>query len=213
MTRVIPLIILLSLFAGGCKPSAKQPVTVDSAKRERPSSLAKVEACSLVSKDEVATIQGAQITDTKTSETPQGDFAASQCYYASSAPNMSVTLGVIQEGPTAPPRQTVKEFWHDTFDKYSEEKSEGAREKHKAATPGAEGHKSEEDEEGSKVHPLKIEGVGEAAFWTTSAVGGILYVLERDRMLRVSFGGPDKLEMKLEKSKKMAKKAIAALPK
>jgi len=44
-------------------------------------------------------------------------------------------------------------------------------------------------------------------------VGGVLYVRQGEKILRMSFGGPDTDEQKLEKSKTLARKAIGRLPK
>jgi hypothetical protein len=42
-------------------------------------------------------------------------------------------------------------------------------------------------------------------------MGGILYVLKNDRMLRISFGGSGNADDKLAKSKALAQKAMSRL--
>ena len=53
-----------------------------------------------------------------------------------------------------------------------------------------------------------VRGVGDEAFWSASRVGGALYVLKRDRYLRISVGGAGGIEAKLKKSKTLALKAL-----
>ncbi|HEY4758095.1 MAG TPA: hypothetical protein VIH43_06025 [Chthoniobacterales bacterium] len=61
------------------------------------------------------------------------------------------------------------------------------------------------------MRPRKIEGIGEESYWMGNPMGGILYVLKKDRMLRISFGGPASAEDKLAKSKALAQKALNRL--
>lgn len=61
------------------------------------------------------------------------------------------------------------------------------------------------------MRPQKIEGVGEESYWLGNPMGGILYVLKNDRMLRISFGGPGNADDKLTKSKALAQKALGHL--
>ena len=61
--------------------------------------------------------------------------------------------------------------------------------------------------------PKKISGVGDEAFWFGSRVGGALYVLkgEKDLFIRISVGGADNEETKINKSKALAQKALKRL--
>ena len=61
------------------------------------------------------------------------------------------------------------------------------------------------------MRPQKIEGLGDASYWLGNPMGGILYVLKNDRMLRISFGGPGSANDKLAKSKALAQKAMRRL--
>jgi len=73
--------------------------------------------------------------------------------------------------------------------------------------------KSKKGEEEEKKNPLKkVEGVGEKAFWSGNRFGGALYVLKGDVFIRISVGGPDNEETKIEKSKGLAEKALGRLP-
>ena len=71
-----------------------------------------------------------------------------------------------------------------------------------------EGGKGEEEE---GIPPTKIDGIGEAAYWMGSRVGGALYVLKKDAFIRISVGGADTQEAKIDKSKALAQKALDRL--
>jgi hypothetical protein len=73
--------------------------------------------------------------------------------------------------------------------------------------------KSEKGEEEEKKNPpKKVDGVGDEAYWSGNRFGGALYVLKRNVILRISIGGPDDQETKIEKSKRLAEKALGRLP-
>jgi len=55
----------------------------------------KVEACSLLSKEEVAAIK-ATMTDPALADGGKGEFFLSQCNYRSKEPNMSVSIAVVE---------------------------------------------------------------------------------------------------------------------
>ncbi|MBA3242476.1 MAG: hypothetical protein H0T60_14700, partial [Acidobacteria bacterium] len=59
--------------------------------------------------------------------------------------------------------------------------------------------------------PRPVDGLGEEAFWLGNNKMGALYVLNKNRMVRVSVGGPDEEGSKIEKSKKLAEKALKRL--
>ena len=53
--------------------------------------------------------------------------------------------------------------------------------------------------------------MGDEAFWTGSSLGGGLFVLKGDAYFRLSVGGPDSEPVKIEKLKKLARKALRRL--
>jgi hypothetical protein len=168
------------------------------------------DACGLITKEEIAEVEGSPVTNTKNSGHAQGGFLVSQCFYAAAEFSKSVSLEVRMSDPDSPARRSPREFWKETFDRYAEEKESGpdvpAKDKKEAdRTPG----KSREEEKSTP--PKKVDGVGEEAYWTGTRVGGALYVLKGDVFIRVSVGGPDKEEVKINKSKALAQKAIERL--
>jgi hypothetical protein len=57
----------------------------------------------------------------------------------------------------------------------------------------------------------KVTGVGEKAYWVGNDKVGALYAFERGRIVRVSVGGPDTEDTKIQKSKALVAKALKRL--
>jgi hypothetical protein len=166
----------------------------------------KIDACSLATREEVGAIQDAKMLDPKSSEGPEIDFLLSQCYYGSAEPDKSVSLGLMQRNPKDPGTRTITQFWHETFDHFASAENGEGKEQNREESKG------DENKEHEGVRPQKIEGIGQESYWLGNPMGGILYVLKNDRMLRISFGGPGSANDKLAKSKALAQKAIGRLP-
>jgi hypothetical protein len=183
--KLVILLGLLALVATGCRKNTEET---------------SVAACDLVTKDEVAAIQGTTISGASESEGAIGPLTATQCYFSSTEPNKSVTVGVIQ--PKAGQPGDPLRFWRETFEEFGEEKDRSK-------------HNDGDREEGEEKHtpPTKIAGTGDEAYWAATAIGGTFYVLKKDRhvFLRISVGGPDTTDIKLEKSKKIAEDALRRL--
>ena len=199
MTRLGFWLGLLSVLVFGCNLSGEPTSPLSDGKRP------KIDACSLATREEVGAIQGAKMLDPQGSEGPASDFQLSQCYYRSAEPDRSVSVGLMQRDPKDSGTRTITQFWHETFDRFgSAENGKDADEKRPENNGG-------EEKEHEGVRPQKIEGLGEASYWLGNPMGGILYVLKNDRMLRISFGGPGSADDKLTKSKALAQKALGRL--
>ena len=199
MTRLGFWLGLLSVLVFGCNLSGEP--TSPPSESESP----KIDACSLATREEVGAIQGAKILDPKSSEGPAIDFQLSQCYYGSAEPDRSVSVGLMQRDPKDSGTRTITQFWHETFDHFASVENEKEAEEKRPENNGEDGKEHE------GVRPQKIEGLGEASYWLGNPMGGILYVLKNDRMLRISFGGPGSADDKLTKSKALAQKALGHL--
>jgi hypothetical protein len=153
-----------------------------------------VDACALLEKSEIASVQGAEVQSTVPSSQMNGSLAISQCYYtvtpADSSNNLSVHLEVIQADPKSP--NAVKEYWEKAF---------GEKER--------KGEEAEEEKEGGP--PQRVRGVGEEAFWIGNARVGALYALKKNKLVRVSIGGADDQKAKIEKSKKLVANVLKRL--
>ena len=190
--RLVVILFTVVLLVG-CKPSA----------RTEHRQLSKIEGCSLVTKEEVGALQGTTISDTKSSETSDGTHLITQCYYAATGPNLSVSVAVTQIDPKSTNAPNPRTYWKQTFGQYDNAKE---REEKKDEAHGG----GREEEEKSRP-PKKVDGVGEDAFWIGDRFGGALYVLKGDAFIRISVGGPDNEQTKLEKSKTLAQKALGRL--
>jgi hypothetical protein len=199
MTRIGFWLCLLPVLVFGCNLSGEPTPSPSEGKNP------KIDACSLATREEVGAIQGAKMLDPESSEGPAIDFQLSQCYYGSAEPDRSVSLGLMQRNPKDSGTRTITQFWHETFDHFASAENEEGAEKWRQEA------KDKDDKEHEGVRPQRIEGLGEASYWLGNPMGGILYVLKNDRMLRISFGGPGTADDKLTKSKALAQKAMRRL--
>ncbi|MDQ6912844.1 MAG: hypothetical protein M3128_08215 [Verrucomicrobiota bacterium] len=204
---IFPVVLLLSLSA--CEKSAEKPTASNPTLPAAASNSPKLEACNLITKEEVAAIQGATILDAQSSENHDGYYLVSLCYYSSQEPNMSVSFAVTQPEPTDPKSNPV-DYWKTTFGRFSGKQGADDEAKEKAETEKQGANKKEEEEERVSP-PERIEGIGQEAFWAGNRFGGALYVLEKNFILRISVGGGDNAQTKIEKSKALAGKAISRL--
>jgi hypothetical protein len=163
---------------------------------------ARFDACALLPKKEVEAIQGSPIKDTKSSERVDGDFRMSQCFFTAAEFSRSVTLAVFQKHPTDPAKRSPVDFWKHTFGRYENEKA-----KKEETKPQERG----EREEGEGVPPRKLEGLGDEAFWVPNRFGGTLYALKGEAFISISIGGSDSEQVKIDKSTKLAAKALRGL--
>ena|SRR6185295_94604 len=172
----------------------------------------KTDACALLTSQEIRSVQGEPLKETKASGGAEKGFSVSQCFFTLPTFNNSISLVVTQKGDGADGRDP-KEFWEATFDKESEGEREKERDKKSAREREKEKarDKNREEEEEEAAPPQKIAGVGDEAFWTGSRVGGALYVLKGSTYLRVSVGGAGDQQSKINKSKALARLALKRL--
>jgi len=190
-------------------PLPKQsPATTNSALQSGPG---KLDACSLLTSDEIRSVQGESLKETKLSGGVEGGFKRSQCFFALPTFNNSISLVVTERGDGSSARDP-KEFWEETFGKDEEKQvkerstsSEKEREKEKLRKRNRE-EREEEEREGPP--PQRIIGLGDEAFWTGTRVGGALYALKGNRYIRVSVGGAGTQQAKINKSKALAQFAL-----
>ena len=174
----------------------------------------KIDACALLTSQEIQSIQGEALKETKPSGAAQSGLNISQCFFSLPTFTNSINLAVTQKGEGAGARDP-KEFWEERFEKrYENEKEEQQREKtgvdrDREAKQARGREREEEEEEGAP--PEKIEGVGDEAFWTGSRVGGALYVLKGNAFIRVSVGGTGNQQTQINKSKAIARLALKRL--
>ena len=196
---LIPLFCALIVVSAGCK-KRETPPSVPRSSQE--SNQVRLDACGLITTQEIEAIQGSPIKETKSSARSDAAFLVSQCFYTATEFSKSVSLAVMQRDRNRQTTTSPKDFWKERFGRYSGE----AKERDKAEK---EADGKEEKEE--SVPPKKIEGIGEEAFWASNRFGGVLYVLKGDAFVSISLGGSDSEEIKLDKSKTLAQKALRRL--
>ena len=178
-------------------PSAAQATNASGVKSANADANANADACKLLTSEEIQAVQGEGVKATKGTDASTGAFAVSQCFYETTSFTNSVSLTLTKRGVDAK-RDGPREFWKRNFG--GEQKGErDEREKESAK------HR-EEEEEG--LPPTRVKGVGEEAFWVGNSKVGALYVLKGDKYIRISLGGGDTQEKKIEKSKTLAERAL-----
>jgi hypothetical protein len=141
-------------------------------------------ACSLLSKEEIESVQKTAVRETKSSERLDGTFRISQCLYTAAEFSRSVNIAIVQADPTQQSKRSPKDFWKEKFDPYQNEEP-----------------KTNRGDEQQGAAPKKITGLGDEAYWVSNRFGGTLYVLNGNAFISIGLGGMDDEETKLEKSK------------
>ena len=157
-------------------------------------------ACSLLTRREIESVQGDRVTDAKPSAPERGGFAVAQCFYTLATFSKSISVEVTRRRPGR--AEGPSEHWKLLFERALEKEKEG--EERAEAVGGRE--------RGEAARARPVEGVGDAAYWNGSSLGGGLYVLKGDSYFRVSLGGPLSETAKIERTKKLARFALRRLP-
>jgi hypothetical protein len=175
-------------------PSPQQTSTAASSPQLKP----KLDACAMLTSEEIQSIQGEALQEAKLSESSGSGLRVSQCFFSLPTFTNSISLTVTQkaDGPGA---RDPKQFWKDTFHSGKQRNDDGDRQRDR-----------EKDEGEESRPPQKIPGIGDEAFWMASRAG-ILYVLKDSSYIRISIGGGGDQHTKIGKSKALARKVIDRL--
>jgi len=215
------IIFLFVMVVGGCNSAPANPNsgtastptpavvgnTPASSTTSAPPVKSEIDACSLLSSDDLKRIQGEAYREAQRSDREDEGLVISQCYYQMPTMANSVVLSV-----TTPKRgggsRIPGVFWEETFHKDAKKDRESKRDRDQKKEKASE--RGEEEEEGAP--PERIKGLGQEAFWSASRVGGALYVKRDDIILfRISVGGADNASTKLNKSKRLAQQILKKL--
>jgi hypothetical protein len=163
----------------------------------------KFDACSLLTRREIETVQGDRVASTKASEPERNRFAVSQCFYTLTTFSKSISLEITRHraGEAESPRAHWKQMFARALEKANEKEKERSEEK-------TTGEKRKE----AAARPRSVSDVGDEAYWDGSTLGGGLFVLKGDAYFRLSVGGPEPEAFKIEKLKKLARNALRRLP-
>jgi len=182
-TTIINLIACCLIALAGCSRSERADNAASPALSPAAPAQPPVDACALLTAEEMASIQGQPYQEAKPSVQSHDGFTVSQCYFALPTPSDSVVLNVTQA--TAANAPALRQQWDEMF--------RGAR------------SRTEKGEQGESSPPRNIPGLGEQAYWKGSAVGGALHVLFGQTHFRISVGGPGDTDAKIDKSEALAK--------
>lgn len=146
------------------------------------------DACSLLTSEEIQSVQGEPLQDLKSTGNARGTFSLSQCSFTLPTFTNSISLSVMSKG-VGPDARDPKQSWNETFSK---------------ETPLMKGT-------GKTGSPQKIEGLGDEAYWVGNDKIGALNVLKGSHYLTISVGGSGDQASKVEKSRKLAQFALKRL--
>jgi hypothetical protein len=194
--RIAGLMVLVVLGVAACsrpapdgasQRTAESPPAAD-ANRATPS----LDACALLTSDEIARAQGAAPTSTTPSGRTEGGLPIAQCYFAlpSSADSLSL---IVYKKPAHAAAKLPADLWKKMFP---------------AERPVKIGREGKPKVQPS---PQKIEGVGDEAFWGGGQFGGTLHVRKGEDVFQLSVGGPGDEAKKLEALKQLAGKIAERL--
>ena len=139
------------------------------------------QACDLLKAEEIAAVQRQAPSETKSSTRQEGLLQISDCVFVLPTFNKSLSLELTQ--------------------------GEGARRRWREIFHPRRADRSEEAERGAQP----VSGVGEEAFWVARGPTSALYALRRKSFLRLSLGGPESRNVKIEKAKALMRKALRRL--
>lgn len=157
-------------------------------------------ACQLLTPRDIARVQGEELKSVKLTESNENGLRVSQCFYALPSFTNSISLDVMR-GQTAA-------FWRGHFSNARETDDDEDRDRSAAMKTAPPSREAEEEHESSA---RKVRGIGDAAVWSGNRVAGALYVLKGETIVRISVGGGGSQEQKIQRSKKLAARALGKL--
>jgi hypothetical protein len=158
---------------------------------------ANADACKLLTAEEIQAVQGEGVKTTKGTDASNGSLSVSQCFYETTSFTNSISLTLTKKNGDAR-GEGPREFWKKNFG--------GEKEREKGERERQGGERGEEEEEG--LPPTRVRGLGDDAYWVGNGKVGTLYVLKGDKFIRISLGGGDAQEKKMEKTKTLAERAL-----
>jgi hypothetical protein len=176
----------------------------------------KLDPCSLITPSEIASLQGEEVKETRAAPGNSSRLSVAQCFYQTTTPSKSVSLELTQRLSAQPGALSPREFWKESFE-HEEGKGERGRGRESKRESERESKREAEKREASggeeeEGHPaIRVAGVGDEAFWASNVRAGALYVLKGNSIIRISVGGIPEQNVRLEKSKALARLALQRL--
>ena len=160
------------------------------------------DVCAMITSAEIKSVLGDKVGEAKSTAMNAEGVSVSQCYYVLPRSGNSVSLQVTDKSAVG--MKDPSEVWRERFGRFENEKERGSGGKKQDAD-------RPKDEEEEARPPIKVTGIGDAAYWTGNAQIGALYVKRGNAFVRVSIGGAGELESKIQKSKALARRALSRL--
>ena len=151
------------------------------AEPQAPTGSAAIDACKLLTNEEIAAVQGEAPARTQLLGESEGPLTVSQCNFLLPAGSNSLAVRVVERGK-GPEARDPREVWQETF--------------HRPPPDAANARFTRQHQ--------KVEGIGEEAFWLGNRKSGGLHVLVGDRYIRINVGGQEEVPAKIEKTTKLA---------
>ena len=148
-------------------------------------------ACALLTTAEVAAVVKAPVREARPNARQDAGPAVTQCFYLAEPFSRSVSVELTAAGSD----DTAKAKWNQAFH----------------APEGAAPAGKDEEEGHEKARPEQVRRLGEEAFWLPSRASGVLLVLRKSAVLRISVGGPEADREKRRRSISLARKALRRL--
>ena len=158
-----------------------------------------LDACKLLTSDDIQSVQGERVEETRPGAQPGGDLRISECVFRTTTPAKAVSLALAE-----PSRRQPRDYWRKRFHGIPNRK------------PGEAGANRNEntDRDGGDAdasRPRVISDLGNEAFWVGGRVTGALYVLRANSFIRISVGGVRDESARIEKSVALARAALKRL--
>jgi len=197
MKRGLNCLLSTLCFIGACskqetsdsqgRPSPNSAVPIAADQSQAPV----IDACALLTHEEIASIQGEAPSQMTKSEETEGGLSVAQCLFTLPMPARILTLRIVQGSGGADARDP-RQVWLEAFaPEKLQRQHQGGRKK--------------------RPKPEKIAGVGDEAFWMSTTKTGALYVLHGNRYIRISVGGGEELEVRIKKSIALAQIVLKRL--
>ncbi|HVH85648.1 MAG TPA: hypothetical protein VM912_02930 [Terriglobales bacterium] len=148
-----------------------------------------VNACALLTGNDIQTVQGERLVETKPTSQPSAGAVFYECVYRTKTASKSVSLAVAVPAAHSP-SNSAQNLWRQQFHPAESSREAGEHEGEKARL---------------------ISGLGDEAFWINTPVTGALYVLRGNTFFRISVGGIRKEAERLSKSRALAEEIVSRL--
>jgi hypothetical protein len=167
------------------------------------------EACRLLTAADIAAVQGSPALETKPTSRTTGGYTIADCFYRLEPFTSSVSLEVTRRSPgkdgSDPAERWERMFRAEAAENDRDEESEERPREERPAQDEVRGIERE------KSPPVRVDGVGDEAFWIGNRASGVLYALRGHAYVRVSVGGAGSEEEKRAKAVELARRALAKL--